>query len=216
MTADMPAADQWSAQPQRARPAAPPHLARRAAVTNGTRLQDRPGVNWGDDPSVGKPSLRQHMSRLPAIPHHVRWAAAGFAAGALFWHFVGFWTFMSQIMFSSPETASQLPRSTPSRAASSSANGAAAPSPIETGSLRRLEKLTTARIEASCTAVARDPHSGGTRQSDCRKLARAFAVKSDSTRQDRPAARQPQAPTAEAFKLPDNVPLEWPQTARNP
>ena len=128
---------------------------------------------------------------LGSIPHYLRAGALGFVAGAIFWHFVGFWSFMSHIVFTSPETARHAPVPLgPSRQTSS----------IETGSLQRLETLTSPKIEKSCTTIIRDLSNGQTRQSECRKLSRRLRMKPSSPRQDRgvvPVVRPISSPPAD-------------------
>ena len=116
------------------------------------------------------------FGRLRVSGQQIRWGAFGFVAGAVFWHFVGFWSFMAHIMFSTPETA----RTAQTPAATSVGPGAM----IETGSLQRLERLTAPKIEPGCSALSRYPQTGLTSQSECRKLARALRHNPSSGRQD--------------------------------
>lgn len=124
-------------------------------------------------------AVTQIFRPLATIAHSIRPATLGFVAGAIFWHFVGFWSFMSHIVFTRPETA---------RHASVSPGPSSQASPIETGSLQRLEKLTSPKIEKSCTTITRDLSNGQTRQSECRKLTRRMNLKPSSPRQDLRAA----------------------------
>ncbi len=218
-TQEWPLATLHDWQPPESRERAPPFPPRkpRTAVSSQPAVSeriaaDRNALHWRLKPGRTEPSFVARLSKLSAMPHHARWAAAGFTAGAIFWHFVGFWTFMSQIMFTSPQAARQATGQTTAKAATLSAQT----SPIETGSLQRLEKLTVSKYEASCTAVARDPQTGQTEQSGCRRLAKPLTVKTVSARQGRPASQPRQVQEPQSFDLPKDVPLDWPQTSRAP
>jgi len=160
---------------------------------------------------------------LPNAAHsqNLKWAAAGFTAGAIFWHFVGFWTFMSQIMFTAPQSQrqAQAPGGAALTHAEVQAPSSKAGAPIETGSIRRLEKLTTPKTEPNFTVVSLHRRTQQTRQAECPKLARPLTVKATSARQDREmsappavAAREALAPPQE-FALDPSLPLEWPAPA---
>lgn len=141
---------------------------------------------------------------LKAIPPAARAAALGFVTGAIFWHFVGFWSFMSQIVFSSPERQ----RQTAQALARPPENSA---SPIETGSLQRLEKLTSSKVENSCTAITRNPATGQTLQSQCRRLSRPLRMKPPSPRQDLAAVASSATETVPSgLNLQEALPLAWP------
>lgn len=100
------------------------------------------------------------LSRPAGLLPLVRWrnalapAALGFVAGALFWHFVGFWAFVSEIIFKGPAPAQRV-------------QGAQ----ITTGSIspaERLARLTErSGIDPHCTALQLDRRSGATRISLC-------------------------------------------------
>jgi hypothetical protein len=97
---------------------------------------------------------------LKKAPAQSGWIALGFIAGMLFWHVVGFWTFMSRVVFDGPETATRtIQQPQPAYAQ------------IETGALQRIGKLTSrGEIEAACTVVFRDQVAGTVRQSPCPRL----------------------------------------------
>lgn len=189
-------------------PLFPPLAPRRVDGRQGSTARSRTGPTPRHDVSVWLTKAGQFLEAILDAPAHLRWAALGFAAGAIFWHFVGFWTFMSHIMFSTPETARRSSSPPAALAAASSEAGAR----IETGSIQRLEKLTAPKLEPSCTAVLREPHTGKLHQSECRKLARAFRQNTASQRQNRQAPRQaaaaPQQPIV--LGLDPDVPLKWP------
>ena len=160
---------------------------------------------WTRIESGGTARLVQARNRLRAVPPFVRPAAMGFVLGAVFWHFVGFWSFISHIVFASPETA---------RPVTAAAIGSAQASPVETGSLQRLEKLTAPKIEESCTALVRDTATGQTRQSACRRLAHPFKMKTASERQDRVVVSLPQKIEQPSLELDQDLPLQWPLSPR--
>jgi len=97
----------------------------------------------------------------------VRAGAVGFIAGAVFWHFVGFWDIVSQILFARPETVAAL-NAPPPPVAVALGPGVA----LETGSLRRLDKLTAGKSEPNCIAVARDLATGALSHVPCRRSSR--------------------------------------------
>lgn len=47
---------------------------------------------------------RIHASRLRQTLDSLGWALCGFLIGAVFWHFVGFWSFVTTIVLKGPET----------------------------------------------------------------------------------------------------------------
>lgn len=52
--------------------------------------------------SSGAPEARLPRQRPPrpaSLAARIGWGAAGFLVGAIFWHFVGFWTFLSEVAF---------------------------------------------------------------------------------------------------------------------
>lgn len=70
------------------------------------------------DAGASVPTYAHAPSRPPTpLRTQVAWGAAGFLLGAIAWHFVGFWTFVSTIVFRGPapsaavsaETTAQLP-----------------------------------------------------------------------------------------------------------
>lgn len=78
------------------------------------------------------------------------WGGAGFVLGAVFWHLVGFWSFVSEIVYKGPEGGASVAvvRKNDARSAASEAsNGPSA--------------------EAFCIALVRDRVSGDTRSAGC-------------------------------------------------
>ena len=170
-------------------------------------LERTAGLQAQPRPRAQAPAAR--FIKLWRQPSPLRAAALGFAAGALFWHLVGFWTFMSHIMFSSPEVSSSA--SATGKALASTAGNSSAH--IETGSLQRLEKLTSRKVESECTAVARDPATGAARQSTCQKLTHPFELKTGTDRQDRIVPPKNANPKLPALALDQTLPLQWPPDA---
>lgn len=145
--------------------------------------------------------------RVQGLNASARTAAAGFIAGAVFWHFVGFWTFISHVAFAHPETG---------RARFEPAFAAMPSGPIETGSLRPVDRVSTQNFEAACTALARDPDTRQTQQRPCRKLARPMKVVPASTRQALQAiAIETPAPQA-ALNAQQSLLTDWPIPSPNP
>lgn len=112
-------------------------------------------------------AMRGRVRSIARVPAKGAWIGLGFLAGIAFWHIVGFWTFMSRIIFEGPETAViVLQQNAP----------AAVPpitSDIETGSLQRIEKLTSRSTpEPDCIALVRSHSAGTTHQEPCKRLAR--------------------------------------------
>ena len=173
------------------------------------RTSDRPIP----ERSAGLEALPAYLKMLWPVPSPLRWSTFGFVAGALFWHFVGFWTFMSHIVFSTPDAA------WPSSIAASAVTTSSAQTrgdPIETGSLQRLEKLTAPKVEPSCTAVSRDPVTGDASQGPCQKLKRPMKVLTGTNRQDIFVPAKETKPAAASLVLDPSLPLEWPPAATKP
>ncbi|MBA4130352.1 MAG: hypothetical protein C0519_02895 [Hyphomicrobium sp.] len=82
--------------------------------------------------------------------HQLLWAGAGFVAGVVFWHVIGFWSIVSVAVLG---TGPQAP--VPAAVVS----GRTHPPPVETGSL-------PSRV-APCTALALNRRTGETRSAVC-------------------------------------------------
>lgn len=100
--------------------------------------------------------------QIASIGPPARAAIMGFVAGAVFWHLVGFWSFIDRIIFAGPITEARAP--------------ATAPLPgnaIETGSLQRFESLNRPtggiKTSAGCSVLVRERSTGLTRESACTK-----------------------------------------------
>jgi hypothetical protein len=98
------------------------------------------------EPAARLGDLRQSVLRRAAAPW--LWGATGFFLGALFWHFIGFWSFVSNVVFNARTDAPALVQ-------------------------RRAEPLPTflktppaARVGA-CVKLVRDRQAGATTKGDC-------------------------------------------------
>ncbi len=153
---------------------------------------------------------RRHLRPyLKGVPQRLQWATAGFAAGALFWHFVGFWSFMSQIVFSSPQSQRQA-------VAPQTGLSAGTASGIETGSITPLERRIAPKAEPGCSSIVRNPATGAVIQIQCRKLGKPLPTRETPARQDRlpaPAQAIRQEGWQPALESEQALPLTWPQTS---
>jgi hypothetical protein len=141
------------------------------------------GTFDGDEPlahrfagqwAVVSMALRKALAALRKAPAQSGWIALGFVAGMLFWHVVGFWTFMSRVVFDGPETAAvTIQQAKPVYAH------------LETGALQRIGKLASrGGIEAACTVVVRDLPNGTTRQAPCPILSKPLKQRTQQARGD--------------------------------
>mgnify|MGYP001210713177 CR=1 FL=1 len=112
------------------------------------------------------------------------WAVGGFLAGIVFWHLVGFWSFVSEIVFNQDEAASRFaaieplvlpPPSQPRQAAA--ARGAATPAGGDAGS-------APAALSANCSALILDRNTGAVRLGPCRPSAQRLVDAGLRGRQD--------------------------------
>lgn len=112
----------------------------RAVATRDAQARRSPGA--ANAPAFSQ--TRRHV-RGAAL-----WATVGFVLGAVFWHAIGFWTFMSQLTFDRSETV----------AAQSAPAGDEI---IETGSLPTIVRIDP----ASCTSLELDRTSNRTAERPC-------------------------------------------------
>lgn len=102
--------------------------------------------------------------------HHARgaalWATVGFVCGAVFWHAVGFWTFMSRLMFDGEAVAAQVVQDP----------GAS----IETGSLPTIVHIDPAR----CTSLELNRTFNRTAERPCPHDGLALRHEADTQRGD--------------------------------
>lgn len=140
----------------------------------GTRL------SFGRGAVVAVPARK--LGQIVRIGPSARAAIMGFVAGAVFWHLVGFWTFIDRIVFPGPETEAKA------LVLQQTQNSA-----IETGSITRFESLTRpvggAKTESGCTALIRVPSTGLTRDGSCTKLTHPLRETATSQRRDLPVKR---------------------------
>jgi hypothetical protein len=106
-------------------------------------------------------------------PAAVLWAGGGFVAGIAFWHAIGFWSLVNTAVFGSDTVAA-------SRTASPAFQEPAAPSRLETGTLR--EQRT------ACVALALNRMQGETRAMPCFAMAHQHADGGTGRKSDREAA----------------------------
>lgn len=104
------------------------------------------------------------------------WAVIGFLIGAIFWHFVGFWSFVSEVVLAghAPDRITEA-----SRPLASVAEEAPAAVPLQKGALA---------LGASCTALALDRRTGRTSAAGCSEGANLELSVVTKPRQDRVAA----------------------------
>lgn len=127
--------------------------------------------------------MQQGVSAAPEAPgaspaarprRHIRgaalWTTVGFVAGAVFWHAVGFWTFMSQLVFDGENVPAQ------SVAAPAPLDG----SEIETGSLPTILRIDPAR----CISLELDRLSNRTAARPCPPNGLALRLESGGERGD--------------------------------
>jgi hypothetical protein len=95
------------------------------------------------------------------------WTTIGFVCGAIFWHAVGFWTFMSDMMFNGD-------------AAAASHQAELSSDPIETGSLPTIYRIDP----ASCTSLELDRLSNRIEVRPCPNEGLALRLESETTRGD--------------------------------
>lgn len=126
--------------------------------------------------------FRSHTSEM-------KWAAAGFVAGALVWHVLGFWHFVATVVLKGPEPEYRSARLPPAM--------------ITTGSITR--PAAAAGIEAAavavpnCSALSLDHESGITRSGHCPPRVSPVRHVTGSGRSDLGKVRvSPHAPAAAA------------------
>src|SRR5262245_1448017 len=110
------------------------------------------------------------------IAARIAWCTAGFLAGAAFWHFVGFWSFISAVVLGGPDPERELFTARPLPVVSTHVgpNGIASAPPV-TGK---------ARTGSACIALALDRASGETRRVPCETAAPALPHVPTAGRED--------------------------------
>lgn len=107
------------------------------------------------------PSRARRHARGAAL-----WATVGFVCGAVFWHAVGFWTFMSRLMFDGEAVAAQVAQDPGTS--------------IETGSLPTIVHIDPAR----CTSLELNRSSNRTAERPCPRDGLALRYETDKQRGD--------------------------------
>ncbi|MFA5902195.1 MAG: hypothetical protein WC829_24135 [Hyphomicrobium sp.] len=97
------------------------------------------------------------------------WASLGFVCGAVFWHAVGFWTFMSELMFDRAEATVAATYDTSTQ-----------PDQIDTGSLPLIYRVDP----ASCVSLELDRNSNRTAARPCPPDGLALRLNSGEARGD--------------------------------
>ena len=114
-----------------------------------------------------KPTKARRSARSAAV-----WAAVGFIAGAVFWHAVGFWSFVSDVVLKGASTVE--------------AKLALAASPRAPTSDREKADLPTVYLvdSANCTALALDRLSNRTLVHPCPTSGLALRLEPEGGRED--------------------------------
>lgn len=133
----------------------------------------------------GGPSTGQSLHGGPSVRTQIIWGGSGFLLGVIVWHFVGFWTFISTIVFHGPDIVFHGPDpalspNPPLLAASGPSGKTAAPAAIQrerTPSIpaKRSETVlgmapardTTEPAASDCTALVLDRAAGTTTHAGC-------------------------------------------------
>lgn len=95
------------------------------------------------------------------------WATIGFVSGAVFWHAVGFWTFMSELVLNGRE-------------ASASEEMIEVAADIETGSLPSVYRVDPRK----CTSLVLNREANYTAAQACPREGIALRLDTESTRED--------------------------------
>lgn len=105
------------------------------------------------EPTLGSPGAAKAS---PPIGTALIWGGSGFIVGAIFWHTIGFWDFMTAVILGSPESRHRQP---------DAANGwsthvIATPTPGRSPSKRPV-------VAGNCTTLAIDRTKGATASKPC-------------------------------------------------
>lgn len=104
-------------------------------------------------------SERRQTPRPHATHRHVVWGVTGFVLGVVVWHFVGFWSLVSTILFHGPEPTvlsaeDQRERAALIAARKSWAKQTAPSAPLSTGSISTGDSTSGPAARPSATACA--------------------------------------------------------------
>jgi hypothetical protein len=119
------------------------------------------GIETKTDPITPRAGAKAapHEDRPIGIVGKLAWCTAGFLAGAAFWHFVGFWGFISAVVLGGPDPERELFSARPISIVSPKGSDLA---PTLAGK---------ARVGSACVALALDRVSGQTRRVPCESQA---------------------------------------------
>jgi len=129
----------------------------------------RPGLI---SPRGAPPAPKRRRSMRSALA----WGGLGFVTGAIFWHAVGFWTFLSDVVLKAPDTAA--------KAALTSGAAVAARSKTNLPTIYMVEP-------ANCTALALDRQSNRTILQPCPANGLALRLDPQGGREDLAILAQP-------------------------
>lgn len=140
------------------------------ADADGTDAQEETTANAG----------RQARGRRG---HSLLAAAAGFILGAVVWHFVGFWAFVSSIVLHGPEAA----RMQQASFAPTSGTTAVPPLSQARAPFTTRHRQVGAARQPTCSTAVIDRRGGVVTLGNCKPMARRFALQS-AGRSDRGVA----------------------------
>jgi hypothetical protein len=124
-----------------------------------------PAAGTGPVTEGGRSRLHSARSTLDGLGG-LGWSVIGFVLGAVFWHFVGFWSFVSDVLLAGPPSAVQpLPR------------------PAIVGSLQTAEAAVAPKVP--CISLRLDRHGGPTSAAACEPGAGPLLTDSFEGREDR-------------------------------
>jgi hypothetical protein len=99
------------------------------------------------------PARPQSSRRRGSVLSAVAYVTLGFVLGAIFWHFVGFWDFVGQVMFGSRTTTAEVGYSPPPIKLKDRVSGSSS--------------LAIVPEPSACTALQLDRATGTTTRVDC-------------------------------------------------
>ncbi len=149
-------------QPSQMQPAAHNVLSTHDQVDDGNRTSSEPFPHPDnpitDDRNFDDEDHNRNQKKPTVTRRYIIPSLAGFFLGIVFWHFVGFWNFVSEAVFSGPREKIALEQI-------SKKNGAT--SGIETGSINTTGRNNAVVGATSCTTLAYDAASDRTHLVPC-------------------------------------------------
>lgn len=110
--------------------------------------------------------------RFGGVAHALVFSIAGFVLGAIFWHFVGFWSFVSHMVLKGPEEQIAAQRETTARVQRTVKEaGRLKDSPQAKAFVPLVPSVRTAPEVAECAALSLDRKTGRVDQVPCYQLA---------------------------------------------